>query len=71
MRAVIFANAPLPPAGLVNRFLRENDLVVCADGGANRIAGYGIEPDLIIGDLDSVEQSTLDTFGSAEIIRSG
>jgi len=32
----------------------ENDYVICADGGYNHAKKYGIIPDIIIGDMDSV-----------------
>lgn len=32
----------------------ESDLVICADGGYNLINEVGIQPDVIIGDMDSV-----------------
>jgi thiamine pyrophosphokinase len=36
------------------------DLVVAADSGADWLARLGIRPDVVIGDMDSLEPSTLD-----------
>lgn len=33
---------------------KEDDLIICADGGYNLICEAGIKPDVIIGDMDSV-----------------
>ena len=43
------------------------DLVIAADGGFDSLAEAGIEPDTVIGDMDSV--SSVDRFGAAEVIR--
>ena len=33
---------------------KEDDLIICADGGYNLVCEAGIKPDVIIGDMDSV-----------------
>jgi thiamine pyrophosphokinase len=47
---------------------REAAIVVAADGGANIARRYGIKPDIIIGDLDSVSRATLRFFLSSTIL---
>ena len=37
---------------------KNGDLVVAADGGCDTLLRLGISPDLIIGDMDSIESST-------------
>jgi len=56
-------------ARLLRRLVREHDLFVCADGGANAARAAGIAPDVIIGDLDSVSPVTLRAFASSLILR--
>jgi len=68
-RAVIFANAPLPSEPFIRRYLQEDDLIICADGGANRITEYDIRPHYIIGDLDSASLETLSEMEDVKIIR--
>ncbi|MDA8125556.1 MAG: thiamine diphosphokinase [Deltaproteobacteria bacterium] len=36
--------------------------VICADGGARHLAALGIVPDLIVGDMDSLDRERLDTY---------
>jgi len=50
------------------RLLTDDPLVVCADGGANRLRRWKIRPHLIIGDLDSVIPLTKRVFSDVETI---
>jgi thiamine pyrophosphokinase len=34
-------------------------LVICADGGARHLAAVGVRPDIVIGDMDSIDSATL------------
>ncbi len=58
MFALIILNTLLPPKSKYQYFLEQADLILCADGGGNRALEAGIEPDFIIGDLDSVTMQT-------------
>src|SRR3989304_5513089 len=60
--AVILANGYPPPKGLLSKHLTDAGSLVCADGGANTAARFGLTPDLIIGDLDSILQQTIKKF---------
>lgn len=57
MRAFVVASSPnaVEPDGLRPA---ANDLVIAADGGANWCAAWGWQPDLVIGDMDSVDEAT-------------
>ncbi len=54
MRCVVFANGEYGLIGAYNDLIKDNDLVLCADGGANYAHNLGITPDFIIGDMDSI-----------------
>ena len=50
-----------------SNFLKENlgkgyDCIIAADGGANLLYKCGIKPDLIIGDLDSINPGVMDYY---------
>ena len=45
----------------------EGDLVLCADGGYEAAVRYGIEPDLVIGDFDSMADA--DAAPACDVIR--
>jgi thiamine pyrophosphokinase len=64
LRFVIFANGTLEDPEEARKLLRDNDRVVCADGGTHHALGLGLMPDAVVGDLDSLttadEQRLLD-----------
>ncbi|MBU2493932.1 MAG: thiamine diphosphokinase [Bacteroidetes bacterium] len=59
-KALILANG-LHPSVSVIRYLQKNGYrtLVCADGGGNSAYQLGINPDLIIGDFDSINHDVL------------
>lgn len=70
-RAVIFANGPVKDAPTARRAIQEGDLLIAADGGARHCLEFGLTPDILIGDFDSLSQNelaTLETSGM-QVIR--
>ncbi len=55
MRAVIVANGPLPRPPFPRPLVTSEDLVVCVDGGAGNALALGLEPRVVIGDMDSID----------------
>ncbi|MBE0679912.1 MAG: thiamine diphosphokinase, partial [Bacteroidales bacterium] len=53
-KTVILANGTYPSHKVPLKHLREAELVVCCDGAAEKLVAHGLEPGIIIGDLDSV-----------------
>lgn len=68
--ALVIGDAPLPARPWWKPLLEEADLVVAADGGANRALAKGIAVDWIIGDLDGVLPTTLARFEKRRVKRS-
>lgn len=68
-RALILCNGEPPSRFLLRRLAKDCDLIIAADGGANVARRCGIRPDVIIGDLDSVQRSTLRQFRSSTVLR--
>ena len=52
--AVIVGNGEPPSEQLLRSVLRPGAILLSADGGANVLAGFGLTPDCLVGDLDSV-----------------
>jgi thiamine pyrophosphokinase len=51
---LLLLNGEVPDPALVRRLARRCGAVLCADGGARHAAALGLEPDFIVGDMDSV-----------------
>ncbi|MBM4235380.1 MAG: thiamine diphosphokinase [Firmicutes bacterium] len=58
-RIVIIANGDLENPKFYRELLCEDDYIICADGGSRHARTLGLTPDLIIGDLDSVDPLAL------------
>ncbi|MEK6754872.1 MAG: thiamine diphosphokinase [Bacteroidota bacterium] len=58
-RALVIANGEVPKKRLLQSLARESSIVICADGGANSALKFGILPDAIVGDLDSIHAEAL------------
>ena len=66
-RVVIFANGHLPELETARALLQADDYIIAADGGANHLMKMGILPEIVIGDLDSVDEDILFELTSAEV----
>lgn len=67
--ALILANGAPPSKRLFRMYRTKADCFVCADGGANSAARWGMRPDVIIGDLDSIQSATVRKFSRVRMIR--
>ena len=61
-RILIFANGELPDIDSARSLVQKDDHIICADGGTRHALALGIQPNLIIGDMDSVEKGVLRKF---------
>jgi thiamine pyrophosphokinase len=56
-RIILIANGNFTDLDFYRSQIKENDYIICADGGAKHALSLGLTPHLIIGDLDSLEES--------------
>lgn len=61
-RILILANGELPDLEKAGVLIRNTDYIICADGGMRHALALHVQPDLIIGDLDSAEPEALQKF---------
>lgn len=62
MQAVIVLGGDAPGAELLKSCMRDADLVIAADSGLAAFDAAGLEPDLLVGDMDSVPQEILNKY---------
>ena len=64
MRAIIIAGGQTGDQGW-RRWVREDDWIIGADGGAARALAWGLRPGLVIGDMDSLPEEARAILESA------
>ncbi len=69
MQTLIFLNGEIPDKKITGKFLKGKiNYIIAADGGANYLKKAGIHPDIIIGDLDSIEKETFNFFKNNNLL---
>jgi len=63
-RTVILANGNFPIHKIPLQFLLNAELIICCDGATENLVNFGLNPDFIIGDLDSLSEKIKDDFAS-------
>jgi thiamine pyrophosphokinase len=62
MHIFIISNGKLENIPFHKKLLKDADMIICADGGANNANLLKVIPDYIIGDFDSVKKTMLNHF---------
>lgn len=68
-KGLILCNGQMPPKGLIRKHLDEQTLFIAADGGGNKALEMGFVPEVIIGDLDSFDDSKLIEATNVQVIK--
>ena len=55
-RILIFANGELPDLNKARLLPRKDDYIICADGGTHHALALDLQPNLVIGDMDSLKK---------------
>jgi len=61
-RVVILASGRFPESRFCLRILDQAGMIICCDEAADSLLNFGIEPDLIIGDMDSLSRETRERY---------
>ena len=59
---VILASGLFPTTDRALNYLREADFLACCDGAANDCVAAGFEPDVIVGDGDSIAPNVMERY---------
>jgi len=57
-RAIVFANGDCNDAICTLANISKKDFLVCVDGGLRHCLAAGLQPDLLVGDLDSLDKAS-------------
>lgn len=59
MKILIISNGTIENKNIFINSVDEADFIICADGGAKYFIDFNIYPDIIVGDLDSIDEKVL------------
>lgn len=62
MKAVVICNGSITDYEYMKKYLREARLLICADGGARHARAFGVRPDVLLGDFDSISEEVLKAY---------
>jgi thiamine pyrophosphokinase len=60
--AVILADGSFPVHEIPSGYLRNAEHIICCDGSATGLLNTGLEPEAIVGDLDSLDPDTAERY---------
>jgi thiamine pyrophosphokinase len=63
-KTIILADGSFPEHEIPLSFLRNANQRICCDGAIEKILAFGMEPDFIVGDLDSISNELKNRFTS-------
>ena len=66
-QAIIVANGRMEAPTNLSSYIKASDFIIAADGGVHHCITLGIQPNLIIGDLDSTSLDELSAFRDAGV----
>lgn len=61
-KGIIFLNGEIPRKKVISHYLDGHTMVIGADGGSNHLIDLNINPNIIIGDMDSIKPVSLKKF---------
>lgn len=62
MKAIIVTGGKKPNRDILLKYIENDDYIIGVDSGCNCLYEYNINPNLIMGDFDSVDKKVLDFF---------
>lgn len=66
-RTIVFVNGTVDDYDALARWVEPDDCLVCADGGVYHCLAIGRQPDVVVGDMDSVDAETLEELADTGV----
>ena len=66
-KIILVLNGHIPKKNKLSAIINKYNKIFCADGSANQLLDFGINPDFILGDLDSINPNKLKNFNGLVI----
>jgi len=67
MKILIISNGSITDYNFYNNIIKRVDFIICADGGAKHLKKIGIIPNIIVGDLDSIDEKDINYYKSKDV----
>lgn len=68
-RAIVFANGSCSATEIALADLNKNDFFVCVDGGVKHCFAAGFQPKLVVGDMDSIDDTLSNAIKSSDVVQ--
>lgn len=68
MKAIIISGGKAPSKELIMSNIEPGCVILCADSGADYLYSYGITPQYLMGDFDSIDEKILSYYKATECI---
>ncbi len=65
--ALVLANGNYPSKNKIKKIAVQASFILCADGGAQKARELKILPDIIMGDMDSIDRETMAYYNKAHV----
>jgi len=59
MQALILADGAFPEADNRHHLLKQAPYIICCDGAVQKLLDFGLEPNAIVGDMDSISETLM------------
>lgn len=60
MKIVVLGSGTLLKESIILQIAKDAKYIICADGGVKHLFEYGLTPDIVVGDLDSISSKNLE-----------
>lgn len=67
MKAAVISNGNISDISFMKKKLEDYEIIVCADGAGEMLRLLDIDPDVILGDLDSIKEETIDYYKERKV----